>query len=162
MEAGADPALMEYARMLLARAGFLLLLDGVDHIALSMTYPDGLRPDFIKLIWSPRLTDSPAATLAVIDAAIERLGPERIVLQRAEGEEALAWGQARGITRYQGYFLDAVLGASRIAGCHSARACSLRQCTTRAGTLNPAVRGGCGNPAWLDMPPLLPPAHGTH
>lgn len=161
MEAGADPALMEYARVQLTRAGFLLLLDGVDHIALAMTYPAGLRPDFVKLTWSPRLTDSPPDTLAAIDGAIERLGPDRIVLQRAEGEEALIWGQARGITRYQGFFLDAVQAASRIAVCHSARACSLRQCTTRAGTLNPAMRSGCGNPALLDMPPAIAHLHAT-
>jgi EAL domain-containing protein (putative c-di-GMP-specific phosphodiesterase class I) len=157
MEAGADPALMEYARMLLARAGFMLLLDGVDHIALAMTYPAGLQPDFVKLIWSPRLMDSPDNAVAAIDAAIRRLGPERIILQRAEGEDALAWGQAHGITRFQGYFIDAVQAAARIAVCHSARACSLRQCTVRAGTLNPGVRTGCGNPALLDMAP--PMAH---
>ncbi len=163
MEAGADPALMDYARMLLARAGFLLLLDGLDHIGLAMTYPAGLQPDFVKLIWSPRLTDSPPDMLAAIEAAIQRLGPDRIVLQRAEGEEALVWGQARGISRYQGFFFDAVQAASRITGCHSARACSLRQCTVRAGTLNPAVRAGCGNPALLDMPPALaPPALAVH
>jgi hypothetical protein len=162
MEAGGDPSLMDYARMLLARAGFLFLLDGLDHTALAMTYPAGLQPDFVKLIWSPRLTDSPPDMQSAIDAAIERLGPDRIVLQRAEGEEALVWGQARGISRYQGFFLDSVLAAARIAGCHSARACSLRQCTGRASTLNPAVRAGCGNPALLDMPPALAQPNATH
>jgi EAL domain-containing protein (putative c-di-GMP-specific phosphodiesterase class I) len=153
MEAAADPSLMVYARTILARAGFLLLLDGLDHVALSMTHPAGLQPDFVKLIWSPRLNDAPNAMRATIDAAIARLGPERIVLQRAESEAALVWGQSRGITRFQGFFLDAVQAAARIAVCHSARACTLRQCTTRSGALNPALRAGCGNPALLDMIP---------
>jgi len=153
MEAAADPLLMQYARTILARAGFLLLVDGLDHVALAMTHPAGLQPDFVKLIWSPRLNDAPTAMRANIDAAVARLGPDRIVLQRAETEAALLWGQSRGITRFQGFFLDAVQAASRIAVCHSARACTLRQCTSRGGTLNAALRAGCGNPALLDMVP---------
>jgi hypothetical protein len=90
---------------------------------------------------------------AAIDAAIARLTPARIVLARAETEEALVWGQSRGITRYQGFYLDAVRAAGRIAVCHSARVCTLRQCVTRAGALNAAVRGACGNPGLLDITP---------
>jgi EAL domain-containing protein (putative c-di-GMP-specific phosphodiesterase class I) len=171
MEAASDPSLMDYARAILSRAGFLLLLDGLDHVALTMTHPAGLQPDFVKLIWSPRLNDAPAAMRATIDGAIARLGPERIVLQRADSEAALAWGQSRGISRFQGYFLDAVQAAARIAVCHSAHACTLRQCTTRGGALNPTLRAGCGNPALLDMTPrgtpsseaaMLSPGHVAH
>lgn len=161
MEATADLSLMEYAATLLSRAGFTLLLDGLDHIALAMTHPAALQPDLVKLIWSPRMLDLPPDMQSALDAAIARLGPGRVVLHRAESEAALAWGQARGITRYQGFFLDAVQAAARIAVCHSARACSLSQCTMRAGTLNPAQRSGCGNPGLLDMAPSPPtgPAH---
>ncbi len=155
MEACADPALMDYARNQLARAGFQFVLDGLDHAALLITHPGVLKPDLVKLNWSPLFADASAATRDAFDAAVARLGPERIVLHRAETEAALAWGQARGITRYQGFFLDAVQAASRIAVCHSARACSLRQCTACASTLNPARRAGCGNPGLLDMPPRL-------
>ena len=153
MEAGSDPAMMAYARRLLDMAGITLTLDGVDHVALTMTHPESLTPSFVKLIWSPRLADENPLAKHAIEAAIARIGPDRLVLQRADSEAALAWGQKHGILRYQGYFLDAIQAASRISGCHSARACTLRQCTTRAGSLRDAVRVGCGNPGLLDMAP---------
>jgi len=156
MEAAADPDLFEYARGLLELAGFPLILDGLDHVGLTMMHVGGLRPALVKLVWSPRLVDAPSPEMSAIDAAIKRLGPGRVVLARAESEDALVWGQSRGITRYQGYFLDAVQAAARMAGCHSAKACSLRQCMTRAGILSAAGRAGCGNPAQLDLAPVPP------
>ncbi|HTZ70820.1 MAG TPA: hypothetical protein VMB71_09245 [Acetobacteraceae bacterium] len=153
MEATADPALMEYGRRLLDMAGFPLIVDGLDYVGLTMTHPAGLKPALVKVSWSPRLADSAPPVKAAIEDAIARIGPERIVLQRAESEEALVWGQANGIARYQGYYLDAVQAAARIANCHSARACTLRQCVSRAGTLSPAIRAACGNPGLLDMAP---------
>jgi hypothetical protein len=150
-EAAADPVLLAAARQLLDAVGFALVLDGVDHVALTMTHPGALKPALVKLVWSPRLADSAPGVAAAVDAALARIGPERIVLARADGEQALVWGQSRGIARYQGFFLDAVQAARRIAVCHSARPCSLRQCLTRAGTLQAAIRVGCGNPGLLDM-----------
>jgi len=153
MEAVSDPPLMEYAHSLLELAGFPLVLDGLEQASLVLTHPGALRPDLVKLNWSPNLADSPPPAKAAINAAIARLTPPRIVLARAETEEALVWGQSRGITRYQGFYLDAVRAAGRIAVCHSARACTLRQCISRAGTLNATIRGACGNPGLLDITP---------
>jgi EAL domain-containing protein (putative c-di-GMP-specific phosphodiesterase class I) len=153
MEAASDPAMMAYARRLLDMAGITFTLDGVDHVALAMTRPEALAPAFVKLIWSPRLADENPLAKQATEAAIARIGPDRVVLQRADSEAALAWGQKHGILRYQGFFLDAIQAAARISGCHSARACTLRQCTTRAASLRDAVRVGCGNPGLLDMAP---------
>jgi EAL domain-containing protein (putative c-di-GMP-specific phosphodiesterase class I) len=153
MEAAADSAMMDHARRLLDTAGFPLVVDELDHVALTMTNPAGLRPALVKLTWSPRLADAPPPVKAAIEAALARIGPERLVLQHAESEAALLWGQVHGIMRFQGYYLDAVQAAARIAGCHSARACTLRQCITRAASLSPQVRVGCGNPGLLDMAP---------
>jgi len=156
MEAVADPDLFDYASSLLDMAGFALIIDGLDHSGLLLSHSGGLRPALVKLIWSPRLADAPPAQQAQIDAAIKRLGPARILLARAETEEALVWGQSRGISRYQGYFLDAVQAAARIGVCHSARGCTLRQCMSRAATFSPQGRAGCGNPALLDTTPAQP------
>jgi hypothetical protein len=158
MEATADDGMMAYARRLLDMAGFPLIVDGLDYVGLTMTHPAGLSPAFVKLAWSPRLAEAAAPARAAMEAAIKRIGVERLVLQHAESEAALVWGQAHGISRYQGFFLDAVQSAARISGCHSARACTLRQCITRAASLNPGVRAGCGNPALLDMAPDYRPA----
>jgi len=151
MEAASDLGLLAYARQMLHAAGFALILDGLDHTALTMTHPAGLQPDLVKLMWSPRLADATAPMRATIAACIRRIGADRIVMQRADSEQAVIWGQAHGISRYQGFFLDAVQAARRIAVCHSARTCTLRQCTARSSTLNPGIRTGCGNPGLLDM-----------
>jgi EAL domain-containing protein (putative c-di-GMP-specific phosphodiesterase class I) len=156
MHATADPRLMGFASRLLDMAGFPLIIDGIDHVGLTMAHPAGLRPALVKLRWSPRLADPAPTAKAAIAAALGRVGAERVVLYGAETEDALLWGQAHGIRQFQGYFLDAVQAATRIAFCHSARACTLRQCTTRGGALSPTIRGGCGNPALLDMAPTRP------
>ncbi len=153
MDAAADPALTGFAATLLSQAGFGLVLDGIDHAGLAMIRPGGLAPALVRLAWSPRMADGPPALLAGIDAAIEAIGADRIVLCGADGEAALVWGQARGIARFQGPFLDAVQAAARIAICHGARFCTLRQCTARALALDPGLRRGCGNPGLLDLPP---------
>jgi len=151
-----DPELSSFARGLLSQAGCDLVLGGIDHAALTMTGLQPLQPSLVKLGWSPKLPTLPPGHIAAIDRAIGAIGQARIVLVNADGEAALAWGQERGVTRFEGPYMDAVQAASRIAICHSARACSLRQCTTRAGSLNPILRGGCGNPGLLDMTPFFP------
>lgn len=161
LEAVSDLPLVGYARTLLDLAGFPLILDGLDQASIVMTHPAGLSPALIKLAWSPRLADAPPPLQAAVDAAISRIGPERIVLARAEAEDALVWGQSRGIARYQGFYLDAVQAAGRIAICPAARACNLRQCMARAGTLAQTVRGACGNPGLLDTTPVPPGAPGA-
>ncbi len=150
MDAAAEPALTAFACKLLTQAGFGLVLDGIDHAGLTMIRPGQLKPGLVKLAWSPRLAET---ALPGIASAIDAIGPDRIVLQEADGEAALLWGQTHGITRFQGPYLDAVQAASRIAVCHGARSCTLRQCTRRALALDPRERAGCGNPGLLDMPP---------
>jgi hypothetical protein len=153
MDMAADPALASFAADLLRQAGIGLVLGGIDHAGLAMLCRAAPVPGLIKLAWSPRLADAPASRQVPVDAAIARIGAARIVLQDADGEAALLWAQSRGIAQFQGPYLDAVQAASRIAICHSARACTLRQCTLRALALDPARRAGCGNPGLLDMPP---------
>jgi len=141
---------------LLAQAGIGLVLDGVDHAGLAMIDTTRLAPVMVKLSWSSRLADGPRSLLGPIEAAIAAIGPARMVLHGADGEAALKWGQSQGITRYQGPFIDAVQAAARIAICHSARTCTLRQCTARAHAISPGPRSGCGNPGLLDLSGQLP------
>ena len=73
MEAVSDMKLLEYARSLLDLAGFPLVLDGLDETSLVLVHAAVLRPDLIKLTWSPRLADAPPLAKEAIDAAIARL-----------------------------------------------------------------------------------------
>jgi hypothetical protein len=154
--AAADPALTAFARDILAQTGISLVLAGIDHAGLTMIDTAVLSPAMVKLTWSPRLAAGPASLLARVDTAITAIGAEHIVLCEADGEAAMVWAQSRGIARFQGPFMDAVQAAGRIAICHSARACTLRQCTVRALSVGHAARMGCGNPGLLDMPSSAP------
>lgn len=145
----ADPALFARARARLQEAGILFVLDGVSHLGLLMTEPAALHPDLVKLEWSPRLADAPAPERAAVADVLRRLGPDRIVLQRAETERALAWGLQHGIRRFQGRHVDAMLGAARLASCAHATGCTLRQCMERASATSDVGRRFCRNTALL-------------
>jgi len=118
----------------------------VSHHALMLTMPMVLEPDLVKLDWSPRLPEAGSA----VDQAVMALGGSRVVLHRAETEEALSWGMAHGIRRFQGRHVDAMLAAGRIGACAHGGGCSLRQCIERASATGPGGRAGCNNPTLLD------------
>lgn len=145
VEACADPEAFMAARTRLRAAGLTLVLDSVSHHALMLTVPAVLEPDLIKLDWSPRLPEAGPA----VEQAVRMLGQGRVVLHRAETEDALSWGLAHGIRRFQGRQVDAMLAAGRIGACASGRLCSMRQCMERASATGPGGRAGCDNPALL-------------
>ena len=151
MQACADLDLMEHARRVLKLTGGALILNRVDPAALAIISPAALEPDLLKLVWSPVLLGDvghePKRGRAGVLAGFD---PARTVLQGVDSELALAWGQARGITLFQGAFLDQAQAASRMTRCHSASACTLRQCCSRGSAVGTPGRAGCGNPALLD------------
>ena len=87
-----------------------------------------------------------------------RLGPERIILQRAQSEQAINFGLAHGINKFQGRHIDAMLSAARLRICSEGQHCSLRQCAERAAATSVATRRCCGNLPLLDRG--LPEAEG--
>ena len=157
--AGAEVALAEIcadhdaflaARERMRSAGVRLVVDEVSHLALLLTAPAALGADLLKLEWSPRLPAAPAAERAGLAEALHRIGPGRVVLQRADTERAITWGMEQGIRRFQGRQVDAMLAASRMRECPAAAACSLGQCIERAGAMAAAPRRACRSPALLD------------
>jgi hypothetical protein len=150
MEVAADTQRFARARARLAEAGFRFVLGGVSHLSLQIADPAPLRPDLMKLDWSQRLPDLPDGEAEAVDTALRAIGPQRIVLHRADSEAALHWGLARGIRRFQGRHVDMMLGAARIVSCVAATQCTLRQCVERARTVAASGRAGCANHALLD------------
>ena len=116
IDACADAAAFGRARERLAELGALLVLGSISHLALLMTRPWALRPDLMKLDWSPRLPELPGEERARVAAALDEAGPHRMVLARADTEAALRWGLSAGIRRFQGRHVDAMLGAGTAGG----------------------------------------------
>ena len=150
IDAAADPARYAAARDRAGKLGVCLVLDGLSHLALVLACPWHLRPDLLKLDWSPRLPDLPPPEQAALGDVLREIGPARMILHRADSEAAIRWGLANGIRRFQGRHIDAMLAASRIMGCPLAAPCNLRQCVERASATGGAARASCRNHPLLD------------
>ena len=145
-EACADPLAFEQARCVVRNAGFALALDGVGHQALRITHPGRLGADLVKVDWS----DGLASAGPGLDAALQEIGPGHVVLVQADSEAAVRWGYARGVRRFQGRHMDAMLAAARLGACSLAPGCTLRLCAERGSAAGTAGRVGCGNTSLLD------------
>ncbi len=98
VEACADAEQFGAVRDRLRSLGFGVVLTDISHHALLVTRPAALQPDMLKLDWSRQLPQSTNA----LEAAMNEIGMTKIVLQKADSEEAMRWGLARGIRRFQG------------------------------------------------------------
>ena len=150
VDAAADPDSYAAARAILAACGIACVVDHVSLLALRLARPAALAPDLVKLEWTPRLARLPVAELRELEVAFNEIGLERVLLMGADGEVPLQWGLARGIRRFQGRHVDAMLAASRIAVCSQAAHCTLRQCMERASAVAIGGRAGCRNTGLLD------------
>lgn len=158
IEACNDPIGFARARDLLHREGVGLALDGVSPASLVLSDPAGLAPDLLKLDWDPRLALASRGDGDALEETFARLGPDRILLQRADSEAAILWGRQRGLRRFQGRHVDAMLGLARFAACPQAQRCALGVCVTMGRATTAARRPECRNPALLDsaVPPTEP------
>jgi EAL domain-containing protein (putative c-di-GMP-specific phosphodiesterase class I) len=162
MQACIEMDLLDHVRSLLDLAGFELILGPLEPAMLKLVQTAPMRPDAVKLVWSQHLADAPADAQTALAAALARIGMGRVVLQGVESDQGVAWGQARGISRFQGGFFDHAQAAARMAGCPAASACTLRQCVSRAGSQGIAGRAGCTNPALLDSASITGGEGGRH
>ena len=160
-EAFRDLGILEYAAGLVRHAGFAFVLKGLDEASLGLARLHAIDADLVKLAWSQGLLHGPGAGRNAIEQRLRALGLERVLLDGADAAEAVAWGQAVGITRFQGSFLDSVQGATRMFFCQTASLCSLRQCVSRGASAGMPGRAGCAHPAMLDLPPEAPPGADT-
>lgn len=156
IEACGDPRRYHVVRDRLAASGVCLVLDNVSHLTAGLADVGGFAADLVKLDWSPRMAAPSGAEAALFEAALDRIGAGRVVLNHADTETAIRWGLGRGIRRYQGRHAEAMLAASRMAGCPWSGGCELRQCLERGTATTPAARQFCRNPDLLDR--AAPPA----
>jgi EAL domain-containing protein (putative c-di-GMP-specific phosphodiesterase class I) len=91
----------------LSQMGHAVLLDGLTTTAMSVLDVGRLKPDYVKLVWSPELlnTMDPKGSRTV--AMVKQFGGDKMVLSRVDTADALQWGLRSGIGLFQGRFLDA-------------------------------------------------------
>lgn len=108
----ANSAVFVSIRQSLQARGHRILIDGLTPLTLQAIDVSALRSDFVKIWWREDApTIFPARRVSGLREVIDRVGRERVILARAESEQALEWGVEHGIRRFQGRFVDRLLGA---------------------------------------------------
>lgn len=156
VEAAAAPVAFAAARAALRNSGFRLVLGGISHQALLLLRPGSLDADLFKLEWSPRLARLAEAGHHGLVAALDAMGPERVILSRADNEASVLWGLAHGIRRFVGHHVEVMLAAGRMLSCPAASGCTLGQCSERAASAVPSGRRFCRNLVLLDSGAATP------
>jgi hypothetical protein len=151
LASAADPDALADYRETLAERGWGLAVAGLDAAALRLVALAAIPADWLLLRWQPGMAE-PAHGLGPADAA-------RCVLSACDSPEALAWGRARGISRFAGPHVETVLAAARLGTCREASTCTQRQCGERAAATAVSARVGCRNLGLLDA--TLPLAEAT-
>lgn len=132
--------------------GHRILIDGLSAVDLSYLDVSLLKPDFIKLFWSPVWENVPAQTLLEPYLNNSSVG---VILARCGSEEALKWGTQQGIQNFQGHYIDAVLGALTKNACTFGQECTLASCMACRRALSDKVRRQCVHLKHLDALPQI-------
>ncbi|MBO4521023.1 MAG: hypothetical protein J5787_07445 [Alphaproteobacteria bacterium] len=138
------------ARDLLHEAGHQILIDGLPPISFEFMDMKKLNSDLMKLNWSPALIN--AAESKKLEKGLKDIDPNRLILMRCEDETALAWALMHKITRFQGYFIDALTTAKIRKGCPEKKHCTKEACASRKAGIAGAQRADCLIPSNLDLP----------
>ncbi len=119
----ADMNTYGYARDSLQERGYRVLVDGLSPLALQFFDPGLLQSDFVKIAWGPEFEgDTDSARLAEMREVVTSTGKDSVILARVDSENAIKWGLAMGISRFQGFFIDDMMGKIAEVQAEKARA----------------------------------------
>ncbi len=106
----ADMAAFLLAKDTVQKLGYRVCLDGVSELSLPQIDRTRLGFDLIKLIWnSDSEQDANSAKNQKLAEAVRACGNNRVILTRCDTKQAVEYGQALGITLFQGRYLDSVV-----------------------------------------------------
>ncbi len=103
---GAFLAAKDYVQKL----GYRVCLDGLSTLSFTQIDRERLGFDLAKLQWNADIeSDLKSKENRKVADAIKMCGPNRIILCRCDSRAALDYGQALGISLFQGRFLDSIM-----------------------------------------------------
>ena len=141
------------ARDRLREKGHMVVIDGLNELTLQFMDVSQFEADLYKVAWSPEMREGEHSDS--VGSALGILGVGKVVLARCDSEAAIQWGQERGIQRFQGRYVDAMLAAFTMASCPKAANCTLQQCIARHGVLTGPLRSACFDNDMLDSSPVM-------
>ena len=106
----ADMSAFLLAKDTVQKLGYRVCLDGVSELSLPQIDRQRLGFDLVKLIWnSDSGTDANSAKNLKLAEAVRQCGNNRVILTRCDNKQAVEYGQALGITLFQGRYLDGLV-----------------------------------------------------
>lgn len=106
----ADMGAFLAAKDAVQKLGYRVCLDGVTDLSFSQIDRKKLGFDLIKLQWNASIaSELKSATNRELAAAIKECGVNRVILTRCDDRAAIDYGQAMGISLYQGRYLDTLM-----------------------------------------------------
>lgn len=98
------------AREAVQKMGYRVCLDGLSDLSFSQIDREALGFDLLKLQWNADITaDLQSKQNKKIAEAIRRCGPNRVILTRCDNRKAVDYGQAMGVSLFQGRYLDKLM-----------------------------------------------------
>jgi hypothetical protein len=106
----ADMSAFLLAKDTVQKLGYRVCLDGVSELSLPQIDRTRLGFDLVKLIWnSDSEQDAKSVKNIKLAEAVRACGNNRVILTRCDTKAAVEYGQALGITLFQGRYLDSVV-----------------------------------------------------
>jgi EAL domain-containing protein (putative c-di-GMP-specific phosphodiesterase class I) len=100
----------QMAREAVQKMGYRVCLDGLSDLSFSQIDREALGFDLVKLQWNADITaDLQSKQNKKIADAIRRCGPNRVILTRCDNRKAVDYGQAMGVSLFQGRYLDKLM-----------------------------------------------------
>ncbi len=111
----ADMTTFMLAKDTVQKLGYRVCLDGLSELSLPQIDRLRLGFDLVKLIWnSDSGRDVISAKNIRLAEAIRHCGINRVILTRCDNKQAVEYGQALGITLFQGRYLDGLVNPKSI------------------------------------------------
>lgn len=111
----ADMSAFLLAKDTVQKLGYRVCLDGVSELSLPQIDRQRLGFDLVKLIWnSDSERDIKSAKNQKLAEAVRQCGNNRVILTRCDNKQAVEYGQALGITLFQGRYLDGLINPKAV------------------------------------------------
>jgi len=102
-----DMAAFMVARETVQKMGYRVCLDGLTPLTFMQVDRRKLGFDLMKLLWNADMeSDLESRSNRELAEAVKRCGANRVILCRCDNRDAVDYGQALGISLFQGRFLD--------------------------------------------------------
>ncbi len=98
------------ARNEVQKMGYRICLDGLNGPMLANIDREKLKADLVKVQWNADAeSDLQSQQNKDFAAAVQRCGAKRVILCRCDTREAVEFGQALGVSLFQGRYIDSLL-----------------------------------------------------